>query len=225
MILIFSWKPSFSNACMEGRIDTYSIIFLSFLLHLQKVLQCTYPPNVAYRIRTYECFRYLNTKLFSHRSIELIAWQWVTGIFNVQLCFIFMTYLSSLHYKSEKYTFRVNWTVFCITFTVRFSLFSSNTSAPAHDCSCCICATTWCHWCIRLNCWLDSIAVLSSGGWCSWVRRHLHWKVSKNAPRRPPLFPIDVRNMFNRTDEELLRANNSIESWHRGFQSKRSGSV
>ena len=41
----------------------------------------------------------------------------------------------------------------------------------------------------------------------------------RNAPRRPPLFPIDLWNMFNRTDEELPRTNNSIEGWHRGFQS------
>ena len=46
------------------------------------------------------------------------------------------------------------------------------------------------HWFIRLNCWLDSIAVLSSGGWCSWVlRRHQHWKVSKKCPTSTTIIP------------------------------------
>ena len=40
----------------------------------------------------------------------------------------------------------------------------------------------------------------------------------QNEPRRIPLFPIDVWNMFNRTDQELPRTNNSIEGWHRSFQ-------
>ena len=47
---------------------------------------------------------------------------------------------------------------------------------------------TWCHWCIRLNCWLDSIAVLSSGGWCSWILRR-HWKVSKKCPTSTTVIP------------------------------------
>ena len=33
----------------------------------------------------------------------------------------------------------------------------------------------------------------------------------RNAPRRPPLFAINLWNMFNRTD-------NSVEGWHRSFQ-------
>ena len=41
----------------------------------------------------------------------------------------------------------------------------------------------------------------------------------RNAPRRPPLFPIELWNMFNRTDDELPRTNNSIEGWHHSFHS------
>ena len=33
----------------------------------------------------------------------------------------------------------------------------------------------------------------------------------RNAQRRPPLFASNLRNMFNRTDDELPRANNSVE--------------
>ena len=40
----------------------------------------------------------------------------------------------------------------------------------------------------------------------------------RNAPRRPPLFAINLWNMFNRTDDELPRTNNSVEGWHRNFQ-------
>ena len=40
----------------------------------------------------------------------------------------------------------------------------------------------------------------------------------RNAPRRPPLFAINLWNMFNRTDDELPRTNNSVEGWHRSFQ-------
>ena len=38
-----------------------------------------------------------------------------------------------------------------------------------------------------------------------------------NAPRRNPRFSIEFWNMFNRADQELPRANNSIEGWHRSF--------
>ena len=34
----------------------------------------------------------------------------------------------------------------------------------------------------------------------------------RNAPRRPPLFPIELWNMFNRAAEELPRTNNNIEA-------------
>lgn len=40
----------------------------------------------------------------------------------------------------------------------------------------------------------------------------------RNAPRRQPTFSIELWNMFNRTDDELPRTNNSVEGWHRGFQ-------
>ena len=40
----------------------------------------------------------------------------------------------------------------------------------------------------------------------------------RNAPRSPPLFAINLWNMFNRIDDELPRTNNSVEGWHRSFQ-------
>lgn len=40
----------------------------------------------------------------------------------------------------------------------------------------------------------------------------------RNAPRRAPLFAIELWNMFHRTDDELPRTNNSVEGWHRSFQ-------
>ena len=40
----------------------------------------------------------------------------------------------------------------------------------------------------------------------------------RNTPRRPPLFAINLWNMFNRTDDELQRANNSVAGWHCSFQ-------
>ena len=40
----------------------------------------------------------------------------------------------------------------------------------------------------------------------------------RNAPRRTPLFAINLWNMFNRTDGELPRTNNSVEDWHQSFQ-------
>ena len=40
----------------------------------------------------------------------------------------------------------------------------------------------------------------------------------RNAPSRAPLFAINLWNIFNRTDDELPRRNNSVEGWHRSFQ-------
>jgi len=40
----------------------------------------------------------------------------------------------------------------------------------------------------------------------------------RNAPRRAPLFAVNLWNMFHRTFDELPRTNNCIEGWHRGFQ-------
>ena len=41
----------------------------------------------------------------------------------------------------------------------------------------------------------------------------------QNARVRPPLFAINVWNMYhNRIDDELPRTNNSVEGWHRRFQ-------
>ena len=40
----------------------------------------------------------------------------------------------------------------------------------------------------------------------------------RNTPRRPPFFPIELWNIFNRTAEELPRANNNNEAWHNSFQ-------
>ena len=42
----------------------------------------------------------------------------------------------------------------------------------------------------------------------------------RNAARRPPVFPINLWNMFHRTDAELPRTNNSIEGWHRIFNAQ-----
>ena len=41
----------------------------------------------------------------------------------------------------------------------------------------------------------------------------------RNAPRPPPPFALDLWNMFNRTDDEFPRTNNSVEVWHRSFHS------
>ena len=43
-------------------------------------------------------------------------------------------------------------------------------------------------------------------------------RYSRNAPRRPPPFAINLWNMFNRTDDELPHTNNISEGWHRSFQ-------
>lgn len=42
----------------------------------------------------------------------------------------------------------------------------------------------------------------------------------RNAPRRPPMFSLNLWNMFHRTYNELPRTNNSVEGWHRRFQSQ-----
>ena len=39
-----------------------------------------------------------------------------------------------------------------------------------------------------------------------------------NAPRRAPTFLNQIWNVFHRTFDELPRTNNSIEGWHRNFQ-------
>jgi len=40
----------------------------------------------------------------------------------------------------------------------------------------------------------------------------------RNAPRRPPMFQIELWDMFHRTHDELPRTSNSVEGWHRSFQ-------
>ena len=42
----------------------------------------------------------------------------------------------------------------------------------------------------------------------------------RNAARRPPVFPINLWNMFHRNDAELPRTNKSIEGWHRSFKAQ-----
>ena len=37
-------------------------------------------------------------------------------------------------------------------------------------------------------------------------------------PRRPPLFAINLWNLFNRTDDKLSRTTNSAVTWHRSLQ-------
>ena len=43
-------------------------------------------------------------------------------------------------------------------------------------------------------------------------------RYQRNAPRRPPSFPIQLWNKFHRTNNRLPRTNNSTEGWHRAFQ-------
>ena len=47
----------------------------------------------------------------------------------------------------------------------------------------------------------------------TYIRRY-----RRNTPRRPPLFAINLWNMFKRTDDELPRTNNSAEGWDWSFQ-------
>ena len=41
-----------------------------------------------------------------------------------------------------------------------------------------------------------------------------------SAARRPTVFPINLWNMFHRTDAELPRTNNSIEGWQKSFNTQ-----
>ena len=43
-------------------------------------------------------------------------------------------------------------------------------------------------------------------------------RLRRNAPRAAAIFPIQMWNMFNRTQQEMPRTNNNIEGWHRRFQ-------
>ena len=43
-------------------------------------------------------------------------------------------------------------------------------------------------------------------------------RFKQNAPRRAPLFSINLRNMFHRTFDELPSTTSCIERWHRSFQ-------
>ena len=40
----------------------------------------------------------------------------------------------------------------------------------------------------------------------------------RNAERRPPLFALNLWNMFYRTFDKLPRTNNHVEGWHRRFK-------
>ena len=40
----------------------------------------------------------------------------------------------------------------------------------------------------------------------------------KTPPRRPPLFAINLWNLFNRTDDKLSRTTNRAVTWHRSLQ-------
>ena len=42
----------------------------------------------------------------------------------------------------------------------------------------------------------------------------------RNAERRPPLFALNLWNMFHRTFDELPRTSNRVEGWHRRFQAQ-----
>ena len=43
-------------------------------------------------------------------------------------------------------------------------------------------------------------------------------RFKRNAPRKAPLFSINLRNMFHITFDELPRTTNCIEGLHRSFQ-------
>ena len=47
---------------------------------------------------------------------------------------------------------------------------------------------------------------------------HYIGRFRRNAPRRPPLFSLNIWKMFRRTQYELPRTNNSIEGCHGAFQ-------
>ena len=42
-------------------------------------------------------------------------------------------------------------------------------------------------------------------------------RFKRNVARCSPVFPINLWNIFHRTNAELPRPNNSIEGWHRSF--------
>ncbi|KAK7102956.1 hypothetical protein V1264_021106 [Littorina saxatilis] len=44
-------------------------------------------------------------------------------------------------------------------------------------------------------------------------------RVGRNARRRNPLFPSEMWNQYERTDDDMPRTNNHCEGWHRRFQS------
>jgi hypothetical protein len=44
-------------------------------------------------------------------------------------------------------------------------------------------------------------------------------RLTRRNVRRAPLFPMDVWNISGRVDDALPRTNNSVEGWHRAFQS------
>ena len=43
-------------------------------------------------------------------------------------------------------------------------------------------------------------------------------KYRRNAPRRPPLFALNLWKTFSKTDAELQRTKNIVEGWHWSFQ-------
>ena len=45
-------------------------------------------------------------------------------------------------------------------------------------------------------------------------------RFKRNAARCPPVFPINLWNIFHRTNAELPTTNNSIEGWHRSFNAR-----
>ena len=51
-----------------------------------------------------------------------------------------------------------------------------------------------------------------------YFENHYIGRFRRNAPRRPPLFSLDIWNIFHRTQHELPGMNNSIEGWHGAFQ-------
>ena len=45
-------------------------------------------------------------------------------------------------------------------------------------------------------------------------------RFKRDVARCPPVFPINLWNIFDRTNAELPRTKNSIEGWHRSFNAR-----
>ena len=59
---------------------------------------------------------------------------------------------------------------------------------------------------------------------CTTMKSMICWedtyigRYGRNAPRRAPLFAINLWKMYHRTDAELPKTNKSVGGWNCGFQ-------